>query len=239
MSKRLFPILCLFPLLLQAADESTETKGVWEGQGELGFTATSGNTDSENLNASLRLSREKLKWKHLFSIEIIQAEAGGVTNSDSREARARSEYRLNEKSYSYGQARFQQDVFSGYDHQVSLVAGVGSRFIESDPHLLDLSIALGYRNVKDSEFGVTTKSGILSSDLYYEYTFSESAAFIQTLLIEAGEDNTYFQSETALRNRISGHFSSKISYQLKHNTDVTPSFEKTDQLITVSLVYDF
>lgn len=239
MSKWLFPSLCLLPSLLLAADEPTETEGLWTGQGELGFTATSGNTDSENLNASLRLAREKLKWKHLFSIDIIQSKNDGVTNSDSREARARSEYRINEKTYSYGQARYQRDVFSGYQHQVSLVAGVGSRFIESDPHLLDLSIALGYRNVEDSEFGVTTESGILSSDLYYEYKFSESATFIQTALIEAGTDNTYIQAETALRTRISGNFSSRISYQLKHNTDVTPSFENTDQLVTVSLVYDF
>jgi putative salt-induced outer membrane protein len=86
---------------------------------------------------------------------------------------------------------------------------------------------------------VTRESGILSSDLHHEYKFRESAAFIQTALVEAGADNTYTQAETALRTRISGNFSSKISYQLKHNTDVTPSFEKNDQLITVSLVYDF
>jgi hypothetical protein len=54
LSKQLFPILCLLPSLLPAADESSETEGLWTGQGELGFTATSGNTDSEKLNASLR-----------------------------------------------------------------------------------------------------------------------------------------------------------------------------------------
>jgi putative salt-induced outer membrane protein YdiY len=62
-----------------------------DGQSELGFTETSGNTDSENLNASLRLAREKLKWRHLFGIDIIQSKTNGVTSSDSREARAGSE----------------------------------------------------------------------------------------------------------------------------------------------------
>lgn len=239
MSKLLFSILCLLPLLLQAADEPSETEGVWQGHGELGFTATSGNTDAENLNASLNLTRKKLKWEHLFSINVIQSRNDGVTNSDSREARARSEYRFKKTTYAYGQARYQQDVFSGYDHQISLVAGVGSRFIESDLNILDLSIALGYRNVKDSEFGESTDSGILSSNLYYEHKFSKSATFTQTALVEAGTDNTFFQAETALRNRISGNFSSKISYLLRHNSDVTPGFEKTDQVVIVSLVYDF
>jgi putative salt-induced outer membrane protein len=233
------PLLFLLPLWSFAADAPDAETGLWKGQGELGFTSTSGNTDSENLNASLRLSRQKQQWKHSASIDVIQAKTDDVKSADSREVRARSEYSIGEKSYAYGQARYQQDKFAGYDHQASVVAGLGSRFIDTERHLLDLSAGLGYRDTKDSEFGDTSNSAIVSSDLAYEYRFSESATFDQAILVESGEDNTYVQSDTALRARISGALSSKIGYLVKHNTDVTPGVRNTDRIVTVSLVYDF
>jgi putative salt-induced outer membrane protein len=239
MLKRILPALCLLPLLSFAAQGEDAEAGVWTGQGELGFTSTSGNTDSQNLNARLSLSRQKQQWRHSASIDVIQAKTDGIKSADSREFRWRSEYGFSEKSYAYGQARYQQDKFAGFDHVASLVAGLGSRFIETERHLLDLSAGVGYRDTKDSEFGVTTNSAIIASDLAYQYRFSETATFDQAILVEAGEDNTYIQSDTALRARINSKLSSKIGYQIKHNTDVTPSVENTDRIVTVALVYDF
>ena len=87
--------------------------------------------------------------------------------------------------------------------------------------------------------GDTADGGILTSDLIYEYKISESATLSETALIETGEDNTFFQSETALLSKINGSFSSKISYLLKHNSDVSPGIEKTDEIVSISLVYGF
>jgi len=239
MSRRLMPVLCLLSLLSFAVEAQDAEKGVWTGQGELGFTSTSGNTDSQNLNARLSLSRQIQQWKHGASIDVLQAKTDGIKSADSREFRWRSEYGFGEKSYAYGQARFQQDKFAGYDHVTSLVAGLGSRFVETERHLLDLSAGVGYRDTKDSEFGVTTNNAIVASDLAYQYRISDTATFDQTILLEAGEDNTYVQSDTALRARIYDKLSSKIGYQIKHNTDVTPSIKNTDRIVTVALVYDF
>ena len=239
MLRRILPLLCLLPLLSFAAGAQDAETGVWTGQGELGFTSTSGNTDSQNLNARLSLSRQIQQWRHSASIDVIQAKTDGIKSSDSREFRWRSEYGFSEKSYAYGQARYQQDKFAGYDHQASLVAGLGSRFIETERHLLDLSAGLGYRDTRDSEFGETTNSAIVSSNLAYQYKISDSSTFDQLILVESGEDNTYVQSDTSLRARISGALSSRIGYLVKHNTDVTPSVKNTDRIVTVSLVYDF
>jgi putative salt-induced outer membrane protein len=239
MMKRFLSLLFLLPLFSFAADAQDAEPGVWTGQGELGFTSTSGNTDSQNLNASLRVARQQMKWKHSASLAAIQAKADDVKSADSLELRARSEYSINEKSYAYGQLRYQEDEFAGYDRQASLVAGLGSRFIDTERHLLDISAGIGYRETRESESGVTTDNAILSSDLAYEYRFSESATFNQTILVEYGEDNTYVQSDTSLRARISGALSSKIGYLVKHNTDVAPDIENTDRIVTVALVYDF
>ena len=79
----------------------------------------------------------------------------------------------------------------------------------------------------------------MSSDLIYAYKISETATFRETALIEVGEDNTFLQSETALSTQINGTLSAKISYLVKHNTDVPADVEETDEIVTISLVYGF
>lgn len=239
MLKKILLAGCLLPLSVNAAEHDESTPAEWKGEGEFGFTSTSGNTDSENVKASLKISRELAKWKHKASIEAIRAEADDVTSADSLVLRGRSEYAIEENRYLFGQLRYEDDEFSGYDYQASLTLGVGSRLIQNERQLLDLSIGLGFRSIKDSVTGDTEDEGIVTAELAYEYKISETATFIQTILIESGDENTHSEAETALKTKIDGNLSAKISYLVKRNSEVPASTEKKDEIVTVSLVYGF
>jgi len=239
MASRFPAILLLLPMVTQAADEIDTSNGVWSGKGALGYTSTSGNTDSTNLNANLQVGYEILRWKHSLQVAVIWAETDSDKSADSKSVRERTEYSLGEKSYTFGQARYEDDKFSGYDYQASIVAGFGSRFIDNETQLLDLSVGAGYRQSKEDESGDTEGGIIATTDLKYEYRFNENATFSETALIETGSDNTYMESETALINRINGNLYSKISYLVKHNTDVPDDTDKTDTITSISLVYEF
>lgn len=239
MIKRLLLAWCLFPVMLHAADSTESDPAVWKGMGELGYTSTSGNSDSENLNASLGISRELEKWKHSASLKSIKAESEGETSADSLVFKGRSEYDFGEKSYVFGKLRYEDDEFSGYDYQTSVSFGVGSRFIENEKHLLDASIGLGYRTIKDSVAKETEDEGIVTADLIYEYKISETATFREAILVESGDENTYSESDTSLAARIAGNLAAKISYLVKNNSEVPPDIDKTDEITTVSLVYEF
>ncbi|HKJ53908.1 MAG TPA: DUF481 domain-containing protein [Gammaproteobacteria bacterium] len=234
-------LLCMVcpPILHAAGTDTGASTSAWKGEGELGFSSTSGNSDSENLNASLGLSSEADNWKHSVTLKSLKAKTDGETSADRLEFRERSEYGLSERSYLYGQLRYEDDEFSGYDYQVAATVGAGSRLLASGRHLLDTSAGLGVRQVKSSADGKTDAEAIVGADLGYEYTISESAALSERLLLERGEQNTYAESETALRTRINGALSAKVSYLVKHNSEVPPGIENTDRLVTVSLVYGF
>jgi putative salt-induced outer membrane protein len=239
MIKRFLLVLCLLPTLAIAAeDQPSDGKG-WSGEGAFGFTSSSGNTDTQNLNAALSIARQSKQWNNSLALDAIRNEADSETSADRWSLRRRSEYVLAEKSYSFGQARYEEDEFSGYSESTSLAVGLGSRFIENDKHLLDLSAGVGYRNLVESNTGDSEDGGIVTSDLVYEFKISESTTFSEVALIEAGADNTFIQSVTALRSKISGSLSSQISYLVQHNSDVSPNIENTDQIITISLVYGF
>lgn len=239
MKKYAVLLCCLFPLTLNAADDADAAPATWKGVGELGFTTTSGNSESENLNASLAVTREQLRWKHSASIEAIRAETDDVTSVDRVVVKERSEYTLEEDVYLFGRLRYEDDEFSGYDYQASLTFGVGSRVVQNDRHLLDLSIGLGVRSIKDSETRETEDEGITVGELLYEYRISDSATFTQGLLVESGEENTYSQSETALRTKINGNLAAKLNYLIKRNSDVPADIDKQDEIVTISLVYGF
>ena len=239
MLNKLLPIIFLIPLVSNAADKVEEAQGVWKGEGELGFTSTSGNTDSENLNARLGVAREEGKWKHAADIRAIKNTTEDETTADSLVFKEKSEYKLGEKSYAFGQLRYEDDEFSGYDYQTSISFGLGSRFIEDEQHLLDASIGLGYRSIKDSATGESEEDAIITGEVIYAYKISETTTFTQTFLVESGDENTHSESDTGLKTQIAGNLASKIGYLVKHNSDVPPGIDKTDKIFSVSLVYGF
>lgn len=211
----------------------------WTGEGELGFTTTSGNTDSESLNAKLGVAKAHDKWTHKASLEALRASADNVTSADSTVLKEKSQYNFAEKSYAFGKLRYEDDKFSGFDYQASLSFGAGSRFIQNEAHTLDMSLGLGYRSSKDTATQETNGEGVVTADASYEYKISSTAIFGEAISVESGKDNTYSESVTVLKTKINGNLSSKISYQVKHNSDVPIGVEKTDKVLTVSLVYSF
>ena len=245
----------LLPALLQAAEtnppaqeeeipaaESIAEESIidgWSGEGQLGYTATSGNTESESLNAKLGITKERKKWKHSASIESIKTTTDNVTSADSFVFKEKSEYKFGEKAYAFGKLRYEDDEFSGYNYQASIAFGAGAQFVKTEKHTLDASAGLGYRSSEDAITGETTDEGIVTADASYEYKISKTATFTQALSVESGEENTHSESDTALKTKINGNLSSKISYLVKHNTEVPVNTEKTDTVLTVSLVYSF
>jgi len=93
------------------------------------------------------------------------------------------------------------------------------------------------RYAKDSESGDTEDEAIVGANLSYEYRINEFSTLTARVLLEAGEKNTYSESETALKTRIAGALLAKLSYLVKHNSTAPSSIDDTDRFVTVSLVY--
>ncbi len=67
----------------------------------------------------------------------------------------------------------------------------------------------------------------------------ETAEFRQDLTVEAGGENTYTQSVTAISAKLLGELALVASYTIKNNSDVPPLTEKTDTYTALSLEYLF
>jgi len=266
--KSLLPIalLAFLPLAAQADDG-------WSGSGEAGFAASRGNSKSENLNAKLQFKKEDDRWKDVFYVTALGSK-GEVTNttvdnntnpptiistsnyettSNRYEGGASAGYKLDERSYIVGAARYENDDFSPFDYQAVVSIGYGYTALKNQTDELSFEIGPGYKRYRPVE--TTTISGdppVVTVDkpdsqgefvgrglMAYKHDFTDTTSFVNTLLVESGSNNTFVQNDAGLQVGMSKKLALKVGYQVRHNSEVAPGIKETDQLLTTNLVYAF
>lgn len=222
----------------QADPEPEEEIGPWSGDASLGFLSTSGNTETTSYNAAFSIAYTKNKWKHEFSAAANGADESEITTAESYQAGWRSAYNWNEHNYLFGLIDWRKDRFSGVPEQLSETLGYGRRLINTPAHALNAELGAGHRS-SDLSDG-TSESGVIGRGaLAYIWTFTETSNFQQDLIVEAGSDNTYVESVSAVRARLMGEFAMVLSYTVRHNTDVPAGSQNTDKLTAIALEYAF
>jgi len=208
------------------------------GEGEFGYTSTSGNADAKTLNAKLGIGKKIDKWDHNAKLELLKSSNSGVDSANSIVFTEKSEYRFAEKTFAYGKIRHEEDEFSGYDHQSVISFGMGHVYSGLGKHSLEVSLGLGYKDL-ETDLGIEEQEAVLDGELKYAYKISETSEFNQNFYVESGSSNTYSKSETFLKLVIIGNLGAKFSYEIKNNSDVPVNTKKTDTITTVTLVYNF
>lgn len=177
------------------------------------------------------------------------------TTANRYEAGASVGYKFDERSYLVGALRYENDDFSPYEYQAVASIGYGYTVLKTSSDELSVEVGPGYKryqlnDVYGPDVDPVTNDPIrhrFSSEgevigrglLAYKHNITDTTAFVDTLLVEAGSDNTFVQNDAGLAVSINKAFALKLSYQVRHNTDVLPGTKKTDQLMTTNLVYNF
>jgi len=227
----------LLPLSLACVALSANAS-TWNGEAELGAVVTTGNTETQTLNAKGKLVNDRKKWKHVGMVEALSTSDDVRTTSERYLLSAKSDYKYDEVSYAFVRINYEKDRFSGYDYQVSETLGYGRKIITEPNLTLALEAGPGARQSKldmgdsDDEFIVR-----LAGDLVWK--ISENAEFSEDLSTEVGEDVTISKSVSALKAQIVGSLAMKLSYTVKHTSDVPVETEKTDTETALTLVYSF
>lgn len=222
-----------FSLMAQDAPESP-----WSGKATLGYLATSGNTENTTLNSGFEVGYTAGKWAHLANAAAINASENELTTAEAYNLGWKSERNLTDKDFLFGRLDWRKDYFGGFETQFSQTVGYGRRLIDSDKHKLNAEIGAGARQ-STLQDGTKEDETIFRGGMYYKWLFSETAEFRQNLTAEAGNENTYIESVTAVSAKLLGDLALVASYTVKHNTDVLPLLEETDTYTAISLEYAF
>lgn len=235
-------------LLLTAPPLLANEEKPWSGEGGVGFIMTSGNSETESLNASLNVVYEKSRWRHsgglqaLYSAKEVETETGGEqmqTSAEKYRASVKTDYKFTENNYAFLTGSYEDDRFSGYDYQATVAAGYGRRLFETERFLMEAEIGPGYRYSRLEESGETEGEAILRAYTLFSADLTETSAFKQELSVEAGSDRTVTTSISSVQADIMGALSMKASYTLEHTSSVPEDTEKTDTETALTLVYTF
>jgi len=238
MVSKLATILCMVIISPQVLAVNETKPSIWKSEAELGYVSTSGNTDTETLNAKAKAVNEREKWKHTFGAEVIRTSDKGTVTAQRYLVSGKTDYKLSDIAYVFGLLEYEDDRFSGFNNQTSLVAGYGRNLIKNDVVHLAAELGAGARR-NETNAGVTDIEGILYGAIDMDWKISKSANFNEKLTVESGSDATITKSVSGLKVKINSKLASKITYTIKHASKVPVGIDKTDKETAITLVYSF
>jgi putative salt-induced outer membrane protein YdiY len=254
-------ILVLF-LTVGMANADEEVKS-FSGSGEAGLLMTSGNSETDSVNAKMGLKYEKdhllgeVNLAALYSSETTEVDGKkeDKVSAEKYNYSAKIGYKFNPANYIFVNGDYEDDRFSGYDYKTTYSIGYGRKLIDSDTVKLNIEIGPGYRYDKTNGYWddkgdnddsndefideKTEDEAVFRGYAMFNYKFSEAISFQQDLTIITGSSNTNTKSASALKTQIIGALAMKVAYKIDNNTDVPADKEKTDTETALTLVYDF
>jgi putative salt-induced outer membrane protein len=235
----IFTTLVLFlPTGLFAAETPS---GPWQGNVELGYLMSTGNTETRSLNAKMGVAYETEKWRHSLGYETVYShEKEEGTTAQRFLVSGRTNYNIDPRNGVYALTLYENDRFSAYDYQVTASAGYNRKIILTEKTEWSAEIGPGYRYSRFKDDTISSEEeAIVHLGTDFLYRFTDTIAFVEELTADAGEDNTIIRSTSSLRVMLRDQLSLRLSYHVRHVTDVPQDVEKTDTETFVSLAYDF
>ena len=226
-------------VLTAVALAATPAHAEWKGKGELGGVLARGNTNTETLSGKVDMTLETGKWKHLAGFSILRTVNDSVTSANRWELHGESDYQLSDRSFVFGSGRYENDHFTAFSYQASAAVGYGYKFIDEKDTRLAVKLGAGYRRSELRDSGVVDNNAIVSGMVDYFHRLTDTTSLTNKLLVESGRSNTFLQNALGLQVKINSSLALGLSYDVRHNTTVVAGTKKTDQVLTVNLVFGF
>ncbi|MEM8695283.1 MAG: DUF481 domain-containing protein [Pseudomonadota bacterium] len=210
----------------------------WSGEGEVGFSQSTGNSDNLNLSAGIALSREGLRWRHDFRARADSQRSNGATTREQFLVALQPQYKFGEHLFTFGLLQYERDRFQNYSARYTASGGLGYRAVDEDDLTLDLSFGPAWRRTEFIGGGADSSiTGFASLDLQWDITDGFALRERASALLES--ETTTFTSETSLEARLIGALSGRLTYLVEYESDPPDGRKKTDTLTRATIVYDF
>jgi putative salt-induced outer membrane protein len=211
----------------------------WGGEGQIGGSVTSGNTEDTAFNVGIALNREGLMWNHHVNAIADFQKSDGETTREAFRASYQLDYRISDLWFAYGLFQWERDKFALLDRRFTESLGIGYTVLRTAPLSLvvDGGVALRQtqyispdREENDVAGRVTAKFGW---DIRPGLRFTEEAGGLF-----GGSSNTLY-SRTALTAAVFGALSARASFDVNYESEPPPGVESTDTITRFALVYSF
>ncbi|MBL4802945.1 MAG: DUF481 domain-containing protein [Emcibacter sp.] len=210
----------------------------WDGEVELNYLRSSGNTSQQSLGFGGKLKRDADKFHHLITSFLDLNKNTGVTDKQKWGLAYKLDYDFSEKLYLTGFAGYENDQFGAFRERITTSLGIGYPIIKNDSYSWKIEAGPSILFTKElpGQAYVTSINAFASS--IFGWTINERSEFTNTTIFYFGEKNVV-ESKSALKVKINGALSSKFSYDILYDRDAPLGRKKTDTVARAGLLYDF
>ncbi len=211
----------------------------WSGNAQLGYAATTGNSDTSNVNASALVAYTTYPWRHYFHADANFGESNGVTDTERWAAGYKPEYFFTKRTFAFLYLGYDHDVVADIDARYAATLGIGHVIWRNDRNILIGELGGGYR--KTEYIGSTPNDDefIGRAGLTYSGRITNNTSFNQDLTTLIGSRNTYVESVSALQVSMTDTLALSVNYTVRYNSFTPPGIEDTDTFTSVNLVAAF
>lgn len=211
----------------------------WAGEGQVGASVTSGNSEDTVANVGIALNREGLSWNHHFNAIADFQKSDGETTRESYRAGYQLDYKFSNLWYAYGLFQWERDRFAQLERRFTESLGIGYNILTTTPVTLVVDGGVALRQTKyivpdeeenDVAGRVTAK---FAWNIRQGLIFTEEAGGL------FGATTSTLFSRSALTVAIIGALSARASFDVNYESEPPAGAESTDTITRLALVYRF
>ncbi|MFZ1468847.1 MAG: DUF481 domain-containing protein [Paracoccaceae bacterium] len=219
----------------------------FSGSVSLGYSGKSGNTDSQDLTAGLRLRFAQGQLVQTIGAVIDYSELNNVSDTKDVFVVYDANYYLNDSFYVFGLARVKSDGLADtlladgilpadkYARDAFIGFGPGYRIVNSDAVSWRVQAGIGVSYLEDGLGATTTETGyLLGSRLFFK--INDNVFLTNDTDVLDSDTATRINNDFGLNVKLTDVLSTRISYLSEYNDSRAI---KTDNKVGVSLVMGF
>ena len=250
--------LCLATSSPAFAQFNNITEG-WSGDASLTGSRTTGNTDTLDFGAGLKLQKEDGPWTHKFKANADFGEVDDQSTRERYDLGYQIERDFNDRLYGFANGDYYKDEFGAFQDGWFLGGGLGYKVILPDPVGWNLEGGAGFRSQQAQDFqgfdadgvtlsvdadgnpilteGLTENEFALRGFSDFDYAFNDNVSLYNDTEILWASSDTYIWNEIGLTAKLAGNLSARASFRVDHHTDAPVGTESTDTTTRFGIVY--
>jgi len=210
----------------------------WDGEAELNFLRSAGNTSQESLGLGSKLKRDTGLFHHTIEGFFDLNKNTGVKDKQRWGLSYKLDYDFSEKLYLTGFTGYENDQFGAFRERITTSLGIGYPIINNDSYSWKLEGGPSILFTKDLPTDSYSSSFNAFANSIFSWAINERSEFTNNTIFYYG-DRAVIESKTALKVKINGALSSKFSYDLLYDRDAPLGRDKTDTVARAGILYDF
>ena len=211
----------------------------FSGSASLGYSAQTGNTDTQDFALGIRMRYAQDQWVQTLGLAADFSETDGTKEEESIFAVYDGNYYFNERFYIFALARAERDGLADSAGEISrdgfIGIGPGYRVINEANMAWRVQAGIGASYLRDGLGNSETETGYIASSRFF-YQISDSMFLTNDTDVLSSDSALRANNDLGVNFKVSDALSTRISYLTDYNDsrDI-----KTDNRLGVSLVLGF